>query len=40
MAIEVESETRVRAEVNYILNPPPQGAEPLTFVTDATTNRP
>ncbi len=35
MAIEVESETRVRAEVNYILNPPPQGAEPLTFVTEA-----
>jgi hypothetical protein len=27
--------SRVRAEVNYVRNPPPAGAEPLTFVTEA-----
>lgn len=29
------TEARVRATVNYILNPPPPDAEPLTFVTEA-----
>lgn len=30
-----EPERRVRAEVNYVRNSPPEGAAPLTFVTEA-----
>jgi len=35
MAIHTVDEARVHAEVNYILNPPREGGEALTFVTEA-----
>ena len=31
---EPDARRRVRAEVNYVRNPPPDGAPPLTFVTE------
>jgi hypothetical protein len=32
---DTEAQRRVRATINYVRNPPPPGAEPLTFVTEA-----
>ena len=32
---EIAAGARVRADVNYVRNPPPAGADPLTFVTEA-----
>jgi hypothetical protein len=32
---DTAARSRVRAAVNYVRNPPPPGAEPLTFVTEA-----
>lgn len=33
--VEARERRRINAEVNYVRNPPPEGAPPLTFVTEA-----